>query len=107
MICCSPSLKEYRYDYISRAKEDLLYEINRMKINNHTMYRLLKNLEDKKNSSIKNLLFYVLFNYKNDILTAMLNQYNRINTFLTEDENGEIYLYNYSFGKKSSPGEIS
>ena len=78
-----------------------------MKINNHTMYRLLKNLEDKKNSSIKNLLFYVLFNYKNDILTAMLNQYNRINTFLTEDENGEIYLYNYSFGKKSSPGEIS
>lgn len=107
MIYCSPSLHEDKNEYISRAKEELLYEINRMKINRHTMHRLLRNLEEEKNSSIRNLLFYVLFNYKNDVLTAILNQYHKIDTFLAEDKCGEIRLYNYSFGKKSSPGAVS
>ena len=82
---------------------ELLYEINRMKINQHTMYRLLKSLESKANSSIKNLLFYILFNYKNDILTSILNQYDRIDTFLYEDENGKIDVYGTKFSKKVPP----
>ena len=80
-----------------------MYEINRMKINEHTMYRLLWTLDEQKNSSVKNILFYLLFNYKNDILTDLLNQYDRINTYLIEDKNGEIIIYNRKFAKKSSP----
>lgn len=72
MISSNLSFYEDRYCYINRAKEDLLYEINRMKINEHTMHRLLKKLEDKQNIYIRNLLFYVLFNYKNDILIDIL-----------------------------------
>ena len=82
---------------------ELLYEINRIKINQHTMYRLLKNIESKEHSSIKNLLFYILFNYKNDILTSILNQYDRVNTFLYEDENGNIDVYGTKFSKKVPP----
>ena len=63
-------------------------------------------LDLKKNSGIKNLLFYVLFNYKNDILTGLLEQYNRINTFLIEDKNGEIIIYNRKFAKKKSPNPL-
>ena len=70
------------------------------------MYRLLKSLESKNNSSIKNLLFYILFNYKNDILTDILKQYNRVNIFLCEDKNGEIDVYGFKFSKKSSPKAI-
>lgn len=77
-----------------------------MKINEHTMYRLLKKIEDKKNIYIKNLLFYVLFNYKNDILTAILAQYDKINTYLYEDKEGEIQVYGINFSKKSSPKAI-
>lgn len=91
---------EEKHIHIVNAKEDLLYEINRMKINGHTMYRLLRNLETEGNSSIKNLLFYILFNYTNEILANILKQYNRINTLLIEDNNGEIVIYNRKFTKK-------
>ena len=94
---------EEKHFYIVTAKEDLLYEINKMKINEHTMHRLLWHLDSQKNSAIKNLLFYILFNYKNDILTQLLNQYNRINTYLIEDKEGEIIIYNRKFAKKKSP----
>lgn len=95
-----------KHIHIVKAKEDLLYEINKMKISEHTMYRLLWNLDLQKNSPIKNLLFYILFNYKNDILTGLLEQYNRINTYLIEDKNGEIIIYNRKFTKKKSPKAI-
>lgn len=106
MISTNLSFYEDRYCYINRAKEELLYEINRMKINEHTMHRLLKKLEDKQNIYIKNLLFYVLFNYKNDILIAILTQYDKTNTYLYEDKNGEIKVYDINFSKKSSPKAI-
>ena len=95
-----------KHIYIMNAKEDLLYEINRMKINKHTMYRLLWNLDKDKNSSIKNLLFYLLFNYKNDILTELLNQHNRIDTYLIEDKDGKIIIYNRKFSNKKYPKAI-
>ena len=47
-----------------------------------------------------------MFNYKNDILTGLLEQYNRINTFLIEDKNGEIIIYNRKFAKKKSPNPL-
>lgn len=104
MIAQSSCLtSEEKHLHIVKAKEDLLYEINRMKINEHTMYRLLWTLDEQKNSSVKNILFYLLFNYKNDVLTDLLNQYDRINTYLIEDKNGEIIIYNRKFAKKSSP----
>ena len=52
------------------------------------------------------MLFYVLFNYNNDVLTELLNQYDRINTFLIEDKDGEIIIYNRKFAKKKSPKAI-
>lgn len=97
---------EEKHIHIVKAKEDLLYEINKLKISEHTMYRLLWNLDSQKNSTIKNLLFYILFNYKNSILTSLLEQYSRIDTFLIEDKNGEIVIYNRKFAKKKSPKVI-
>lgn len=94
---------EEKHIHIVKAKEDLLYEINKMKISEHTMYRLLWNLDLQKNSPIKNLLFYLLFNYENETLIGFLEQYDRINTYLIEDKNGEIIIYNRKFAKKKSP----
>lgn len=107
MVAQNPYLEgEEKHIQITKAKEDLLYEINRMKISSHTMYRLLWNLDMQKNSPIKNLLFYILFNYKNSVLTELLSQYNRIDTFLIEDNDGEIIIYNRKFAKKKSPNAI-
>ena len=71
-----------------------------MKINEHTMYRVLWNMDREKQSSIKHMLFFVLFNYKNDILTNVLKQYDKLNTFLSEDPDGDIVIYGCKFSKK-------
>lgn len=91
---------------IMRAKEDLLYDINKMKISEHTMYRLLRTLDLKEHSKIKNLLFYILFNYKNKVLTNILNQYEKPKLYLTMDKNGDITIYDQKFLKKKSPSHI-
>ncbi len=98
--------QEERAIYIQKAKEDLLYALNRMKISEHTMYRLLWHLESQKHSPIKNLLFYLLFHYKNDTLTKRLHQYARIDTFLTEHPAGEIVIYNRRYRKQKSPQAV-
>lgn len=77
-----------------------------MKINEHTMYRLLYHLDMKRNSSIKNLLFYILFSYKNDTLIKILEQYDCINTYLIENKDGEIIIYNRKFSKKIPQGNF-
>lgn len=87
---------------IQKAKENLLYDINELKLNKHTMYRLLWNLDREENSSIKNLLFYTLFNYKNETLTDILGQYDKVNTFLSENPDGEIVIYEHRFSKKQN-----
>ena len=68
------SYKERRF-LIDNAKMDLLYELNKKKINESTMYRLLWHLEKKENAEIRNLLFYLLFNYKNSVLKNILSNY--------------------------------
>ena len=98
-IVSSSLITEDKIVYIQRAKENLLFEIDKMKLNKHTMYRLLWHLDKEQNSKIKNLLFYILFNYKNNILTEMLEQYDKVNTFLSEDIEGEISIYGLNFSK--------
>ena len=86
--------------YINNAKDDFLYDLNKIKLNEHTMYRLMKQAKSESNSSLSNFLFYMLFNYKNDILTERLNKYPRVREFLSEDNDGEINIYGQNYKKK-------
>ena len=54
------------------ARIQLMNYVNRLNINKHTMYRLLKWVDEEKNSSVSNTLFYVLFNYRNFTLESLL-----------------------------------
>jgi hypothetical protein len=91
---------EDKKSFIQRTKDNLLFDINRLKISEHTMYRVLWNMDKEKDATIKHMLFFVLFNYKNDILTDILKQYDKLNTFLSEDPEGDIVIYGYKFSKK-------
>ena len=64
-----------RREHKEKATTDLLFQLNKLKINEHTMYCLLKKLESEKDMSVRNYLFFVLFNYKNETLSSMLNRY--------------------------------
>lgn len=97
---------EEKHIQIIKSKENLLFDINKMKINEHTMYRLLWNLENQRNSAVKNLLFYLLFSYKNNTLIEILKSKERVKRLLTADNDGEITIYGCNFAKKVPPKEF-
>lgn len=99
-VSCSSLPQEDKKYFIQRTKDNLLFDINRLKINEHTMYRVLWNMDREKDAAIKHMLFFVLFNYKNNILTDVLKQYDKLNTFLSEEPDGNIVIYGYKFSKK-------
>lgn len=91
----SEEIKELK----KRSTEDLLRKLNELKITSHTMYRLLYQLEREKDMSLRNYLFYVLFNYHNQTLTDMLYQYPQTKNVLREDINGSINIYGKFYKK--------
>ena len=63
------------------------------------MYCLLKKLESEKDMSVRNYLFFVLFSYKNETLSSILNKYNKVYNVLEENVNGDINIYEKTYKK--------
>ncbi len=80
-----------------RYKEDLVFDIQTMKINKHTMFRLLTYMDTQKYAHISKLLFYILFNYKNNVLIDIMSDLKTTHGYICENENGNIYLYGIKF----------
>lgn len=80
-----------------RYKEDLVFDIQNMKINKHTMFRLLTYMDMKKYAHISKLLFYVLFNYKNNVLIEIMSDLKTTHGYISENKNGNIDLYGIKF----------
>lgn len=57
---------------IEFARVQLMNYVNRLNINQHTMYRILRWIDEQKNNAVSNALFYVLFNYRNFTLERQL-----------------------------------
>lgn len=92
---------EERHNLVLFAKEELNNKINKLKINNNTMYQLLKSLDSNKNNSIYNLLFHVLFNYKNDTLSEIINCKEKNYIEIEKCEDGNIEFYGIKHAKRS------
>lgn len=80
-----------------RYKEDLVFDIQTMKINKHTMFRLLTYMDMQKYAHISKLLFYVLFNYKNNVLIDIMSDLKTTHSYISENEKGNIDLYGIKF----------
>lgn len=94
--------KEYydadeKYFLTKRYKENLVFEFQLLKINRHTMFSLLTYTDMKKYSHISKLLFYILFNYKDNVLTEIMNDLHPSETYIHEEQNGEIDLYGIKY----------
>lgn len=88
---------EEKYLLTSRYKENLVFDIQKLKINIHTMFSLIEHTDMKKYSHISKLLFYVLFNYKNNDIIEIMTKLNPSNSYIAEDKDGEIELYGIHF----------
>lgn len=88
---------EEKYLLTQRYKEDLVFSIQKMKINKHTLYVLITFTDMKKYSRISKLLFYILFNYENELLIELMTELNPSSSYIKEEVNGDISLYGINF----------
>jgi len=88
---------EEKYILTSQYKDNLVFDIQKLKINIHTMFSLIEHTDMKKYSHISKLLFYVLFNYKNNEIMEIMTELNPSNSYIVEDKDGDIELYGIYF----------
>lgn len=88
---------EEKYILTQRYKDDLVFDIQKMKINKHTIFMLISLTDMKKYAHISKLLFFVLFNYKNDLIIEIMTNLNSSNSYICKSEIGELELYGIPF----------
>lgn len=88
---------EEKYLLTQRYKDDLVFNIQKMKINKHTLFTLITFTDMKKYSRISKLLFFVLFNHENNMLIEMMSELNPSNSYIQESKDGELELYGIKF----------
>lgn len=90
---------------LSQTKENFVEQLNNLKINEHTMYRLLLMIDKDKCRDIQSLLFYSLFNYENNTLTNILADMKKNFVFLSKDNSGDIDIYGQKYKKSPTNGK--
>lgn len=88
---------EEKYILTSQYKDNLIFDIQKLKINIHTMFSLIEHIDMKKYSHISKLLFFALFNYKNNEIIEIMKKLNPSNSYIVEDKDGDIELYGIHF----------
>lgn len=88
---------EEKYILTSRYKDDLVFEIQKMRINIHTMFSLIEHIDMDKYARISKLLFFILFNYKNNTIIEIMKNVASPTTYIKEDKNGDLDIYGIKF----------
>lgn len=88
---------EEKHVLTTQYKDALVFEIQKLKINMHTMFSLITYTDRKKYSHISKLLFFALFHYKNDTITQIMKQINPPASYIKECPDGELDLYGIKF----------
>lgn len=96
---------EEKYLLTQRYKEDLLFDIRKLKINKHTLYTLITYTDMPKYSHISKMLFSMLFNYENVTVIEIMSELTPSHTYIQESTDGDIDLYGIKFRKFG--GEIA
>ena len=76
-----------------QEKELLYYEIGRLKINPHTLYRLITYTDRQEYAKISKLLFYVIFHCTGTAPGILMSRLKRPGTYLVKDDSGDLDLY--------------
>lgn len=77
----------------------LISDISRYSLENKTMYRLLKLLDNKEHSDIRRFLFVVLFQINRGAFYNLIRRSKVQISELNEDDNGEICIYEFKYNR--------
>lgn len=81
----------------TREKETLYYSVNALKVNPHTMSRLINCTDMPEHSKISKLLFNAIFNYCNNSIAEIIPTLDRPTTFLEKSRYGNIDIYGMKY----------
>ena len=82
-------------------RDSLVFEVQQIKMNQHTLFKLLSYIDNPKYSHISKILFYVLFNFRNDTLIEMMVNMKPATSYIVQTNNNkaDIELYGIKFKK--------
>lgn len=88
-----------KYQIYMGYKAQLIHDINKIKLNKHTLYTLLKTLDSDEHKSIRGYLITILFNIKNSAAYELIVDSNGGISLLNECSDGDIQLYDLKYQK--------
>ena len=88
---------EEAYTLTQAYKDDLAGQIQKMKLNQHTLFTLITFTDKKKYVRIARLLFYILFHYENAAIIDLMKQSRTPVSYIKEDPQGKLKLYGIPF----------
>ena len=89
-----------KYLLSNMAKQELVHEIENMKINKSTMYTLITYIDNPKYSEITRLLFTTLFNYRNETIVDLIRDKKMASSVLEKYDGNGVEIYGMTFVKR-------
>ena len=84
---------------VQNYKNALIHTFTNMKMNPHTLYKLMTLIDCKEHSAIKNIVFELLFSLHNNSVIDLLDSISPSRSYIEKNTNGELLLYGIKFKK--------
>ena len=91
---------DVKYTLATRERDSLLYLMQNMKINKHTMCRLISYTDAPQHKDISKLLFRLIFAYDFDAIFDIVNDMVKFVTYIEPDRDGGLYLCGKPYTRK-------
>ena len=91
---------DQKHRAVYEKKAEVAEYIANIHFNGATMYMLLSMIEDERYSNLQQMLFTILFGAPNTSFFDILDDSRQARDVLVEDDNGDIWLYDFTFIKK-------
>ncbi len=89
-----------KFELANDLREECVDYISKIKLNNSTMYMLLRQLEVDARSGISRMIFNTLFAIPNESFYDLIIQSKEPFPVLVEDPDGDINIYGFTFSKQ-------
>lgn len=93
--------KQLVREVVSQLKQECESAISKMSSHEYLMYLVLKEVEKSENRNIRNLMFETMFGKPNETFMKMVKNSKDTIYMVSEDENGDVKLYNFRFKRVS------
>lgn len=92
--------KQTKYQMSGEVRQDCIDYIDKIQLDKHTMYWLLRSIESDQCKNIRRLIFNTLFGAPNKSFFELIETSKSPIPHLVRDENGDIELYGMKFSKQ-------